>query len=147
MNKLEKIIAVLVTTILIVFFGCSAMQDSIFPCYIPPESITYADANVPLLAPWTTITDAEYIQTRMKYMFAKHAQYYGYLDSDLTTHLIRANEIKAVVFDPNGPLPYLISGMGFLALGTYGLSKPSDKKKIVELEKANGGLNNGKQTV
>ena len=139
MNKFEKVITILVVTLLVVFLGCSAVQDSIFPCYVPPESVDYAGANVPLLAPWTTIVDAEYVKGRMAYTNALEQLKYSYLREDLVTHLTRANEIKSVVFSPESPLALLIPTIGGVALGTYGLSKPSDKKKIVELEKANGG--------
>jgi len=139
MNKLEKIITILVVTFLVVFLGCSAAQDSIFPCYINPEAQAFADANVPLLAPWTTITDAEYVEARMGYVNAAQQLKYGYLRADLLTHLARANEIKSVVFSPESPLAYLIPAIGGTAFGIFGFSKPSDKKKITKLEKANGG--------
>lgn len=138
MNKFEKTITILVITLLIVFLGCSAAQDSIFPCYINPEAKVFADANTPLLMFWDTIVDAEYVEARMEFVNAASQLKYGYLRADLTTHLARANEIKSVVFSPESPLALLIPAIGGVALGTYGLSKPSDKKKIVDLEKANG---------
>jgi len=135
MNKLEKIITILVVTLLVVFLGCSSVQDSAFPCWINPEAKAFADANTPLLLPWDTITDARFVEAKMEYVNAVSQLKYGYLRADLNTHLARANEIKSVVFSPESPLALLIPAIGGLALGTYGLSKPSDKRKI---EKLNG---------
>ena len=134
MSKLEKVTVVLVVALLTTFLTVSGCQDSLMPCYVSEEAQAFAGADIPLLAPYTTIVDAKYTEARMDYVNAAGQLKYGYLKGDLTVHLARAEAIKAVVFDPESPLVLglmvLMGGAG----GALAISKPSDKKKITELE-------------
>ena len=70
MKKTHKLLLSMLILSLAVMFGCSAFQTALTPCFIDNECIEFADANVPLIMPYTTISDAYYVNGRMDYVNA-----------------------------------------------------------------------------
>ncbi len=132
--KFQKIITGLCVIGLTVILGCSSFQDAVTPCYIPEEVIKSTGTNLPLISgmPYTSLFDARHVKTKLYYQYLLH--------NNLMTTSIQASEMfQQKIFSPSGPLALLLpTGLG-LTLGTLLLSKPEDKKKIVELEKKING--------
>jgi len=135
---------------LVIFMGCSMVQSAIIPCYIDPNQIEYTGEKATSFLPYTTLFDAQRIDNAMDYVHqTKQVRYARFAEDDNleTTHLkslstvyiADAQELKNIVFSPESPLGLLLpSGLSLLAGATL-LSKPSDKKRITELEtKLNG---------
>ncbi len=131
--RFKKLIIWLCVLGLTMIYGCSSFQDVLTPCYIPEEVIESTDVNIPLIPhmPYTSLFDARYVKTKM---------YYRYLLYDnLMTGSIQASEkFQSMVFSPTGPIGLMFPTLMGGTLGALLISKPDDKKKIVELEKKNG---------
>ena len=55
---------------LTVMLGCASFQDALTPCYIPPASLEYADANATTFFPFTTLFDARRVDAKVDYVYA-----------------------------------------------------------------------------
>ena len=119
---------------LFVLLGCSAFQDTIIPTYIDPAAIEYADANVPLLLPYTTLTDAKYVDAKLDYIHSLDNLEYAYLKDGLQMHIANAEEFKRVVFNPEGPIGLLLPTLFGGTLGALLIPRPKDKKEIENLK-------------
>lgn len=120
----QTTVVTLAVLILTVIMGCSLAMDAVTPCYVPPQLKPFADEPLLFFIPYTTVFDAERILKKM-YFF----------ESGLNISISASRELQSNVFNPTGPLGLLMVGGPALALGALGISKPKDKKKIVELEK------------
>lgn len=143
MRKKAKVLFVtLLVVILAAIIGCSTVQDAVTPCYIDKDCGTYADSEMTMFTPYTSLFDAKRISARMAYINAVGELQYAFLNDSLNDHMAKSESFKQTVFDPTGPLGGLLIGLPTFGLGAMLVSKPEDKKKIIELEKANG--NSGK---
>ncbi len=139
MSKLQKTLMGVCILCLVLFIGCGAFQDAITPAFIDPAAIDFADADVPLLMPYTTIIDSKYVDKKMDLVHGIGQLEYSYLKHNLAFHLAVAEQLKQTVFSPQGGLGLLIPALGGLGIGTFGLSKPKDKKIIEELKNGKNG--------
>jgi len=133
MNKLRKLIIWICILGLTTILGCAAFQDAITPCYIPEEVIESVDVNLPLISwmPYTSLFDAKYVKTKMYFQYL--------LYNNLMTASIQSSEaFQQKIFSPEGPLGLMLPTIFGGTLGALLISKPGDKKKIVELEIKNG---------
>jgi len=146
-TKLQNLIAFVCLFGLVVFLGCSAFQDVLTPSYIPPQAIKYADENGPSILPWTTLFDSRRIKMKMAFVHSLNQitdrMEYEYLNGLTQFHIAGAEQLQAKLFSPTGPLGLFLPTVLGGTAGTLLLSKPSDKKKIAELEKEA----NGKETI
>ena len=140
MNKFQKVITWLCVVVLTVILGCSAFQDAITPCYIPPTALDYVgeDDGTSFL-PWTTLFDLKRIDMLVDFIFAIKKIEHGYIKGIDAFHIAAGEQLKTLLFSPTGPIGLLLPALTGGVLGTMLLSKPSDKKKIVELEKKVNG--------
>jgi len=137
MTKLQKLFMFISALFLLIVLGCSAFQDAITPCYIDPDVATYANEPLTEMLPYTTLFDAKRIKAKMDYIYDSSKLKHFYLLGELDYHILGAEETKQMVFSPEGPIGMLAIGLPAFSLGWLGVSKPADRKRIVELE--NGG--------
>lgn len=122
---LSTTIIVLAGLIVFLFVGCSTLMDVVTPCYIPPELAETIDEPLTTWPiPYTSVFDAERILRKLHYWA-----------EGLNISIAGAREFQQNVFNPTGPLSFLMIGGPLFAAGAYGVSKPKDRKRIVELEK------------
>ncbi len=134
MKWIKKLPMVLVG-VLLALLGCSAMLDAITPCYIPPMLIEYAKAEPTTFMPYTTLFDLQRLDRLVKWEFQKEQIEYGFIKELSQIHQFAARELQTKFMVP------AISGlmsMGAFGVGWLKVSKPSDKKKIIEAEAKNG---------
>lgn len=137
-SKTQNLVATVSILLLLVLLGCASFQDALTPCYISPAVLKYADANGTSILPWTTLFDAKRITTKMDFVHSlrqmSDRMRYTYLKGIQQFHIAGAEELKVSLFDPTGPLALIIpTGLAATA-GALLFSKPTDKKKIKELE-------------
>ncbi len=138
-KKIQIFIPALVIFVLAAFFGCAAVQDAVTPCWIPPASLKYADANATTMLPFTTLFDAKRVAMKMDFVHLRNQVLddinYNFLTGLSSFHIGVAEEFQAKVFSPTGPIGLAFPTLGGGILGAFLLSKPSDRKKILDLEK------------
>lgn len=137
-TKTQNLIATLSVFCLIVVLGCASFQDVLTPCRVSPAAARYADTNETSILPWTTLFDAKRILMKLDYVHTKtqltDTLEYEYHKGITRFHEAAGEELKATLFEPTGPIGLLVtSALGGTA-GALLLSKPTDKKKIKELE-------------
>ena len=145
-SKIQVFVVSLIVFGLAVFLGCASIQDAITPCYISPTSLKYARAEPTTFLPFTTLWDAKRVNAKMDYIHLSNQTVdelqYKFLKGLGIVHMAAAQEFQSTIFSPTGPIGLLFPALAGGSLGTFLLSKPSDKKKIAELEKEvvkNGG--------
>lgn len=126
----QKLFAGLLGVFIVAMLGCAGLQDAITPAYIPEDAIKFAEADVPTLLPYTTITDAKYVQARLDYVRSMGELEYNFLRDNLAGHLAQAEQLRQTVFDPSGPIALLFPALAGLGIGRY-LKSPRE----AELEK------------
>lgn len=141
MTKLQKSLVGLVAILLITFLGCATMQDALVPCHIDQEAINYADANVPLILPYTNLNDAYYVEKRMDYVYSIGQLKYTYLKDVLGTDILASEQLKQSIFSPESPIGLLLPTLFGGTLGSLLIPRPNDKKRIKELENGNNKSN------
>lgn len=137
---LQTIIITLAGLISLVFIGCTLVQDGIVPCYVDPNAAAYADEPLTSIMPWTTIADAKRIESKMDYVYETKKLGYVYFKDNMAFHLLNSEQFKHSIFAPDGALSLLLIGGPMCALGAFGVSKPADKKKVLELERKLNGI-------
>lgn len=149
MKKWEKLLLALCITILIALVGCASFQDVITPCIVDEDVAEYADEPATTIFPWSTLWDAGRIKKKMDYVHQMNQIMldrqieddnlkYAYLLDAHQVHLQDAAQFRDSLFNPQSPLGMLLpAGLG-LTVGGMLIPRSKDKKKIVELEKANG---------
>ncbi len=141
-KKLQRLILATAIMGLAIFFGCASMKDLIIPAYIPPASLEYSGSEPTTLLPFTTLFDLKRVDMKMDFVYATSQMTeklkYKFLKGVNYVHISASEELREAVFSPSGPIalmfPMLLGG----TVGSLLISKPEDKKKIKELEKANG---------
>jgi len=118
---------------LVVFIGCSSVQDLIIPSYISPAAIDYVDANVPILTPYTSLFDAKTIDRKMDYVHLLNSMTeearYKFLKSELAFHIGVSEEFQQAIFSPEGPIGLLFPTLLGGSLGALLIKRPGDKSK------------------
>lgn len=142
MTKLQMLLVTSLGALFVALMGCAAFEKSVMPCWIPDECIGYADANVPIIMPWTTINDAEYVKAKMDLVHYKTEADFTFMKEGLQGHIERANQFRHIAFDSTGPLGILLASIPGFAAGSYLISKPGDKRRITKLENGNGNRTN-----
>ena len=149
MKRLSVLIVPLLALLLVAFFGCATFQDVVTPCYIEPDAMTYSGVepnDCKVLGLFTSLWDAKRLAAKMDYTadekqkmltraIVDNVDRHAYLAGNQIKHITDAEEFKATVFSPNGPIGMAIPALMGLGIGAFGISKPKDKKKIVDLEK------------
>jgi len=144
-RKFQLIIALLASMLLVGFLGCSAFQDAFTPCYIDPNQISYAETDATTFLPFTTLWDARRIglktdymhlvkQTEIERLGVVDTMHYTFLKNVQAIHIAGAEQFQQAVFSPSGPLGLLIPTILGTTVGAFLISKPSDKKRIAELQ-------------
>ena len=62
------------------------------------------------------------------------SHYSPYYKNITNLSVLAGEELRSTIFSPDGLLSLLLIGGPALALGTYGISKPKDRKEIEELK-------------
>ena len=138
-KKLNILIVTVCIVVVAIFFGCASIQDVVTPCYIPPEILKSAGADVPLIKfmPYTSLFDARYVKTKLYY---RNLLY----DNLLAGSIASSETFRDNLFSPQGLgllLPTSMVGvLGALGGGRY-IKRPEEK----ELEKKLNGANKKKK--
>jgi hypothetical protein len=123
--------------------GCSAWQDGVIPAHINEEAAEYSCVPKKIYLPYPSLWDAKRIARAINYQDNMDRIRVARLKGEMQITIADAEELKHTAFSPTGPLGVLIASIPGLTFGSYFLSKPSDKKKITELEmKINGTKTN-----
>lgn len=144
-TKIQNLLAAISIFLLIVILGCASFQDALTPCYISPAALEYAKTGGSTILPWSTLFDAKRVSMKMDYVHTL-AQIsdnleYEYLRGISRFHISAGEELKATLFDPAGPVGLLVTTSLGVTAGGLLLSKPTDRKKIKELEAKNNSKN------
>jgi len=136
MKKYQRLIVWLCVLGLTVILGCSAFQDGVTPCYIPPEVIESTGSEIPLISwmPFTSLFDAKYVKAKLKFQYLLHTNL-------MEASIFASEQFQQTLFSPEGPIGLLLPTLMGGTLGAFLISKPGDKKKIVELENGNTHTN------
>jgi len=145
MNRKQKLFAGFLVLLLIVFMGISCIQDALIPCEIDAQALDYTGEEPTRYVPWTTIHDASRVQRSMEYVHLTKQEtakrlseddvmFFSYISNAMTINFENAQQIKAAVFDPTGPLALMFPALAGLGLGRY-LKSPREQ----ELEKKVNG--------
>lgn len=137
-SKTQNLIATVSIFLLIVILGCASFQSALVPCWISPAAIKYANTKPNVIFPWTTLFDAHRISAKMDYVHTvnqiKDTLEYEYLRGITRFHIAAGEELRAALFDPTGPIGLFVTTTLGASAGALLLSKPSDRKKIKQLE-------------
>ena len=146
MKLYQKILTVVSAVVLVTVLGCSAWMDGLTPAYIDPVAIDYAETT-PTVLPipgYTSLWDAKRIQGELDFQhFVKQvdiartleddAARYKHLQRAMQINIASAEELRDTLFSSTGPVSILAAGLG-LGLGAYLIPRPSDRRRIAELE-------------
>ena len=132
---MKKILMGVVGLLLLTLLGCSAVLDAISPCYIPPMAIEYSKTDATSFLPYTTLWDSERVMLRMGWEWEKAKLKHGFIKKITLTSQDVARKFQVNVISP---AITAVFGSSTLALGWLGMSKPDDKKKLIENEAKNG---------
>lgn len=150
MNKwLQRGIVLVASIILVVFLGCSAMMDGVTPCHIDERVGTYTEEEMTSYMPFTSLWDAKRLNREMDRMHELNNKelirlaednddLYMFLKESHSINMAGSQEFQDNVFNPTGPIGAMILATTGIGIGALGISKPGDRKKIVELENGNG---------
>ena len=65
-KKTKSVVVTMCVLILLIFFGCTAVQDVITPCYIEPDAGAYAGKDeLTSFMPFTSLWDAENVDRQV----------------------------------------------------------------------------------
>ena len=145
-KKLQTLITVLCALPIILLIGCAGMQDMFTPTYIDQKVIDYSGEEPTSLLPFTTLLDAKRIDLAMDFVHIQTQTAINRMleDDDLTHDYLKnihsvnmkwSKDFQKIVFDPAGPLGFLVvaglAGTG----GALLIPRPGDKsKKRIEAE-------------
>jgi hypothetical protein len=152
MNWFQKLLTLLSAVILVTVLGCAAWMEGLTPAYVDPAAIEYADTE-PTVLPipgYVSLWDARRIkreldfahlteQIRIARDLEDDQMRYKHLQDAMQINIASAEELRNTLFSSTGPLSILFAAVPALGLGAYLIQRPSDRKKITELE-------NGKTT-
>ena len=131
MKFAKKLLFGLMGLLFLAVLGCTAMLDAVTPCYIDPMEIDYADAEPTSFMPFTTLWDAQRMSRLAAWQWQQDQARYGFIKGLSNIHQSSAKELQTKFMMP------AIMGLmttGALGVGWFGMSKPSDAKKIAKAE-------------
>lgn len=117
---------------LTIILGACSVKDAVTPCFIPEEIIKSTNVDLPVIPwmPYTSLFDARYVKTKMYYQYLLY-------NNLMTTSIGASERFQQMVFSPTGPIGLMFPTLMGGALGAFLISKPEDKKRIIELENGN----------
>lgn len=136
----QKLLMSIVAMLLILFIGSSCVQDLIIPAYVNEEAAEWAGVPTKIINPfYPTLWDAKRVALWIAFKKQQYMIEAGFYENITAISVAGAEEIKDVVFSPNGLgmiLPASLAGvLGAIGGGRY-IKRPEEK----ELEKKlNGG--------
>lgn len=124
---------------LIVLIGCSAVMDAVTPCYIEPDAGIYAEQDLVSWLPFTTLFDAERVDTKVDLthqlnqldllrLIEDDNIRYGFLKDAAIAHIQGAREFQKTVFSPEGPIGLLGTTIMGGTLGALLINTPKKKE-------------------
>lgn len=151
MKLYQKLLTLVSAIVLVTVLGCSAWMDGLTPAFIDPVAIEYAKTS-PTVLPipgYTSLWDAKRIQGELNFQhfitqveitrtLEDDAIRYKHLQKAMQINIVSAEELRNTIFSSTGPVSILSAALG-LGLGGYLIQRPSDKKRIVELENGKTG--------
>lgn len=137
-TKTQNILATGSIILLLIVLGCASFQAALTPCYVSPAAAAWADTKTTSIFPWTTLFDAQRVDMKLDYVYTMKqitdTLDYEYHKGITRFHKAAGEELRAALFSPTGPLALIVpTGLAATA-GALLFSKPTDKKKIKELE-------------
>ncbi len=137
-TKTQNLIATVSIFLIMVILGCASFQAALTPCYVSPAAAKWANTKTTSLFPWTTLFDAQRVEMKLDYVYTMKqitdTLDYEYHKGITRFHKAAGEELRAALFDPTGPIGLFVTTTLGVSAGGLLLSKPSDRKKIKELE-------------
>lgn len=134
---LRTTVIVLAGIIALVFVGAGCVQDAVTPAYVSEEAAEWAGVPTKLFLPYTTLWDAKRVFIAINYKLTMAEITAGHYKNITKLSISAGEELRGVIFNPNGILSLLMVGGPMCALGAYGISKPKDRKEIEALKNGN----------
>ena len=142
----NTLLTLIASVILVTVLGCSAWMEGVTPSHIDLAAIDYANTDATTYLPYTSLWDARRIKREMEFMHLSEQtriardmeddqMRYRQLNDAMQTNIASAEELRNTLFSPTGPVSMLSAALG-LGLGAFLIPRPSDKKRITELEAA-----------
>ena len=145
----EKIVLSLSVLLLVAFMTSGCIEDFITPAFIDTVAMDYAkvDPNEDIINPlYTSLFDAKRVHRKINHIHVLNQKelsdaltddilVYSYVNDLVAIGMADATELRDNIFSPTSPIGMLFPGLAGMAIGWLGLSKPSEKRKIMELEK------------
>lgn len=149
LTKLQKMLVLVCSVLLVTVLGCSSWMDGLTPTFIEPGILEYADSKPTIFTPYTSLWDAKRVlrdldyrfvtsQTKLARSLEDNDTHYKHMRKIMKVNIASSEELRDTLFSPAGPLSILFAAVPSLALGGYLIQRPSDKKRIVELENRGG---------
>ncbi len=149
MSSKQKLLVGFLVVFLVVLISTSCIQDVVTPAYVDPYSIDYSGEEPTMFTPWTSYWDLQRIERAVdhQHFFTQKTilrlaeddlDHYSYLKDSLLIGAVSAQELKAAIFSPNGPLGMLMASLPAFGLGALLIRKPGDTKVIEELKNNKG---------
>jgi len=144
MSWYQKMLVLVFGVIVIVITGCSAWMDGITPAFIDPIAIEYSGEKSTIFTPYTSLWDLRRIDRGLDYSYFNNQKdiarsleddqiRYKYLKEAMQINMLSAEELKSTLFSPEGGVMSLLLAGSGIGIGALAISKPSDKRRIVEL--------------
>lgn len=138
-KKLKIVLVGFAGLMLLVIFGCSAMQDAVTPCFIEEDAIVYSDEEATSFLPFTTLWDAKRIMRGMDHVYLINQKTlhrliededikYSFLREIQNVHAKSAIAFQESVFSPTGPIGFLMTTLFGGTLGALLIRRPGDIK-------------------
>ena len=144
-TKTQNLTATLSIFSLLVMLGCATFQAALTPCYVSPAAAEWANTTTNSLFPWTTLFDAQRVEMKLDYTYAMKQTTdtldYEYHKGITRFHKAAGEELRSTLFDPTGAIGLLLPASLAGTAGAFLVSKPSNLKKIKELEDKNNSKN------
>jgi len=145
MTKLQKLMTLVSAVVLVTVLGCSAWMEGITPAHVDPAAIEYANVSPTIYTPYISLWDARRIQRKMNFEHLSEQtkisreleddqMRHRFLDDAMQMNIQSAEELRDTLFSSTGPISLLFAAVPGLALGGYLIQRPTDKKRIAELE-------------
>lgn len=120
---IEKLILSISILLLVAFISAGCLQDVLTPAYLDPDVIAINGGYKSVNPIYTSLFDAIRLKNQVINKFK-------YSVDALNMSITNSIELRNNIFDPNSGIGMMFPmGVGLVA-GWFGLSRPSDKKKL-----------------
>lgn len=137
-SKQQNFLATVSIFLILVILGCASFQAALTPCWVSPAAAEWANTKTTSLFPWTTLFDAQRVEMKLDYVYTMKqitdTLDYEYHKGITRFHKAAGEELRAALFDPTGPIGLFVTTTLGASAGGLLLSKPTDRKKIKQLE-------------